>query len=154
MRSSQKKKNDKGRSEGRKTNRQERERWREAEKSVGGEETERFGDKRRMTKTERESKQENASVCVCAQDRASVLSYVHRRSWMSYCPIKSDTGCPLQLSVKTQSPRQHLSSDTPGHSDPSPPLELPSPIKLNECRTPFHDTRFSLRGHIVSGSKE
>lgn len=51
---------------------------------MGGGETERFCDKKRMTKTEREAEQttESVCVCVCAYEGNS-LSYVHHRLWMS-----------------------------------------------------------------------
>lgn len=129
---------------------------------MGGEETERFGDKQRMTKTERGRANKRKPACVCV--RVCVRVTASRRAQLC-APLLVDElvsnqiryRLPPQLSVKTQSPRRHLSSDTPSHSAPSAllvPPGLPSPIKLTERHAQFHDMHFSLCGHILSGSKE
>lgn len=63
----------------------DKETWMDAMKCVGGEETERFGDKLRMTKTEQT--RESLCVCVCVRERETegecVLCFVHHCLRMS-----------------------------------------------------------------------
>ena len=87
-------------------------------------------------------------MCVCAGERARD----GERARLCAPPLVDELvsnqiryRLPPQLSVKTQSPRRHLSRrHTQTLGAPSPPRELPSPIKLNERHTPFHDA------HVVS----
>lgn len=126
---------------------------------MGGGETERFGDKQRMTKTERgrANKRKPECVCVCAGERARD----GERARLCAPPLVDELvsnqiryRLPPQLSVKTQSPRRHLS---PRHTQPlrSPLLPSSCPPQSNSMNVTLDSTThtFSLRGHILSGSK-
>lgn len=87
---------------------------------MGRGETERYGDKQRMTKTERGSA--NKSVCVCEGERGECAQLCAPLLVDELVSNRVRYRLPLQLSVKTQSLQQHLSSDTPSHSAPCPPF--------------------------------
>ena len=55
--------------EGRKMNQEQKKRECEAKRRVGGGETERYGDKQQMTKTDRGRANKRKSVCVCVRER-------------------------------------------------------------------------------------